>query len=726
MLKALKKEGQPIIFSALSGWLLTLSIFTIKSTISFVNVPDYTDSIPIWLFALLFIAISSALYAINRFWLKDSLFLIMPLSFLLYGLVSVGLSANNASDRAFSAFAFSVISLVILVLCINYAKKRKIKLPTKDISTRAAIIFVISAFLLLSTYWILLLWARLESYCAPGFDMGIFMQMCDNMVDPEKGFLPVTTCERGFELTHFAVHFSPILYSLAPFCLIFEPGPVLVFAQILLVISGVFPIFLICKQVKLSNAKSVIMSLLYMLYPVMSSGGFYDFHENAFLAPLILWTLYFAHKKKWYNTILLFLFAILVLMVKEDAAIYVAFISLYIIFGRKDYLTGALMFAITVGYFFLAINMISYFQQDMLFGAEGNMLGSRYANIIGEEGGFMSLVKVLILNPALYVVKSLKASGGVPSANKLVYALNMLLPIAFLPLITRKPSRWLLLGPFYVLNLVTDYQYQYDIGFQYSFGSGALLVYLAVVNFADLSSDPLFPLPENTEEPTSTVPEITDKSVCVEYNSADCDNDDIIRAEPLKPQPEVIISPSNTVSKIKGKFISWLAIIGIIFALFSTLFIQASRAPYQFNYAIRFFTEKEERAEIAEVLADIPRDKTIMATSMYITHLYDADEIYSQLQALKPIYNYRGEVSRYEIVYYSDYAILDLREYVSGDSKLAAHLTLLYKTAGYEIVDEREGLIRVLKRGENSPPVGYTQEYIDSFNESEADNEAEE
>jgi hypothetical protein len=135
----------------------------------------------------------------------------------------------------------------------------------------------------------------------------------------------------------------------------------------------------------------------------------------------------------------------------------------------------------TVAYFFFAIFMISQFQQDMIFGAEGNMLSSRYANIIGEDGGFLSLVKVLILNPALYAFESL-------TADKLTYALNMLLPLAFLPLITRKPSRWLLLGPFYVLNLVTDYQYQYDIGFQYSFGSGALLIYLAVLNLADLSS----------------------------------------------------------------------------------------------------------------------------------------------------------------------------------------------------------------------------------------------
>ena len=46
--------------------------------------------------------------------------------FLLYGIVSVALSANNAATRAFSAFIFSVLALVVLVLCVNYAKNQKI------------------------------------------------------------------------------------------------------------------------------------------------------------------------------------------------------------------------------------------------------------------------------------------------------------------------------------------------------------------------------------------------------------------------------------------------------------------------------------------------------------------------------------------------------------------------------------------------------------------------
>ena len=690
-ISAIKTDSQQLVFSALSSWLLTLSIFSIISPITFVKVPDYTDSIPIAPFFIVLALLFAALYCINKFWLKKSLFLIMPLSFLLYGTVSVALSANNAATRAFSAFIFAILGFIVLVLCINYAKKQRIPLPTKDISFKASLIIVITSFVILSAYWTAMLWARLEAFCAPGFDMGIFTQMYDNMVDPAHGFQPITTCERGSSLTHFAVHFSPILYLLMPFCLIFEPTGVLVVAQIVLVLSGVFPIFLICREVKLSNIKTTIMSLLYLLFPVMSSGSFYDFHENAFLAPLILWTLYFSHKKKWYNTLLMFIFALLVLMVKEDAAIYVAFISLYVMFGQKKYIRGASLFVMTVAYFFFAIAMISHFQQDMLFGAEGNMLSSRYANIIGEEAGFLSLVKVLILNPALYAVESL-------TADKLIYALNMLLPLAFLPLITRKPSRWLLLGPFYVLNLVTDYRYQYDIGFQYSFGSGALLVYLAVVNLADLSDDALFPIPNNDEEKTVATEALTEAALPAEEAENDAEAVTFAKEEAAKETEKP--APKRNV---KVKFISSLTAIGLIFAIFASCFIQASRAPTHFTYARRLALEKDDFAIINEVLDGIDRDKSILATSMYLTHLYDADELYSTIQAFDD-YN--------TIIIFTDIVVLDLRSYIS-DSKKADIWTNKYRMNHYEIVVEYEGLIRVLERTENSPPTGYSKAYLE-------------
>ena len=61
----------------------------------------------------------------------------------------------------------------------------------------------------------------------------------------------------------------------------------------------------------------------------------------------------------------------------------------------------------------------------------------------------------------------------------------MLLSLGLIPFCTKKPSRWILLVPI-LMNTLTMYQYQYDIGFQYSFGVGAFLIYATLLNLPDI------------------------------------------------------------------------------------------------------------------------------------------------------------------------------------------------------------------------------------------------
>ena len=62
----------------------------------------------------------------------------------------------------------------------------------------------------------------------------------------------------------------------------------------------------------------------------------------------------------------------------------------------------------------------------------------------------------------------------------------MLLPLGLLPFCSKKPSRWLLVAPL-LINLLTYYQYQYDLGFQYHFGIAAFLIYAMLGNLPSLS-----------------------------------------------------------------------------------------------------------------------------------------------------------------------------------------------------------------------------------------------
>ena len=636
--------------SLLSGWLATLFIFNIQKGKKFTAVPDYAKSVNILLLIGIMLLLTVLIFAAGRFISKKIITLALPLSFTLYGISAVAKSSANDSDtRAYTAIGFILLTLAVIAIVANYLKREKITLFSTDISPLLSFLIVSAGFVALSAYFIFVLGSRTAVLCSPCYDMGIFAQMYDNMT--ETG-LPYTTCERGEYLSHFAVHFSPVLYLLLPFCYIFKATDVLVWAQILVVFSGVFPLLLICRRIKLSNLKSTLICLVYLLYPAMSSGAFYDFHENAFLAPLILWTFFFIHAEKWIPT---FIFALGVLTVKEDAAMYVGFIALYVIFSRKKIWQGILLFVMTFCYFLFAMFML-------LESGEGIMLGGRYYNIIGYDGSFVDLLRVALVNPALYAAESFTSA-------KLLYALNMLLPLAFLPLMTRKPSRWLLIAPLFVINLITDYEYQFNLQFQYSFGSGAFLVYAAAINLADMSSSPF--------------------EACAE-------------SEELAELPEGEASNEAATSKIPShsfkKFAAGLSAALVVISLVSSLFLGAARAPSQFLYAKRYEKEKQDVAIAKEVLESIDRDKSVMATSMYLTYLYDVDELYHSSHALKEIKAAAtGEAARYDLLIETDVAVLDLRKYVSDASK-AELWKKAYIKAGYEVVAEHEGIILVLEK----------------------------
>ena len=632
-----KQYAPAVCLSALSGWFFSLFIFAMLHKASFTSVPRFAKTMPLIPFLAVTVLLGALVFLVNRFLCNKAIPIALAVSFGVYAISSIANSSNDSNLRAYTALVFILLALAVIALIANFLKSENIALSAHDITPTASFVIVSIAFTALSAYFICVLGARTACYCSPCYDMGIFAQMYDNMTET---LLPTTTCERGEHLSHFAVHFSPILYVLLPFCYIFKVTDVLVWGQILAVFAGVFPLLLICRRIGLSNIKSTLVCLVFLFYPAMSSGAFYDFHENAFLAPLILWTLYFVHVEKWIPT---FIFALGVLAVKEDAALYVAFIALFVIFSRKKIWQGVALFVMTVCYFFFAT--------AMLIGAgEGIMLGGRYYNIIGDNGGFADLLKVALVNPALYAAESF-------TPEKLLYALNMLVPVAFLPLITRKPSRWLLIAPLFVINLITDYQYQYNLTFQYSFGSGSLLVYAAAINLADMSDAP-FALPAPTEDGDAQYGE----------------------------------------KHSMKKFTAGMSAMLISISLTASVFLSAARAPSEFFYVERYFAEAETFDTVEQTLSRIDRNKSVMATSMYLTHLYDVDELYHTSQATKERHSLSGDkVIGYTILIETDVVVLDLRPYVS-DAEDADLWRKAYTSAGYEVVEEHPGIILVMEK----------------------------
>ena len=317
---------------------------------------------------------------------------------------------------------------------------------------------------------------RYKSYLNSTFDFGIFTQMYENM--RQTGSV-ATTLERNRLLSHFGVHFSPIYYIALPIYFIF-PSPVTVqLIQALMIALPVIPIVLIAREYRLSNWMTVGFTLLYALYPATSGGAVYDMHENCFLTFFLLMTIWAAEKKKTYIMILMMLFAF---FVKEDAAIYVLVLGTFYLLSRKDKKRGLILMVCAAVYFLIAISVVNSYGLGIM--------DNRFSNLYFDaDGGLSQVFKSIIANPG-YVIAQMITNSSADSVEKIAYFILMFGPMATVIFTTgKKYTRYILLSPLIIINIFTTYVYMHDINFQYNFGVIALIMYLAIMNMADVKAE---------------------------------------------------------------------------------------------------------------------------------------------------------------------------------------------------------------------------------------------
>lgn len=545
-----------MICRVIAAWLIFAAVKSFGegkfSDLAFAQETSFS-SVVLWV--VLLFALFSAVNLILHKYESDSWFLMAAATLCVF---SWALKYNNIQGQLYFMLALIVGYSMVAIYFVtrNEAIFSKLE-PGRAGVTTAVVIFAIVSGAVIS----LVTTFRFLTFASPNFDFGLFCNMFYNM--KESG-LPLVTSERDVLLSHFVVHISPIYYLMLPFYYIFPSPITLQILQAVILASGVIPVALLCKKFKLSGKATIVISFIYAFYPALSGGCFYDLHENCFLTPLILWMFYFFEKEKY---VPMYIFAVLVLAVKEDAAIYVILFALYVIISRKKLLHGVLLAAISVGYFVCAYAVLShtsayyaelYAASTPNPGIAGPMV-NRFDNLIFERGdGLVGAVKTLTVNPGYLFTQMFSTSEN--GTEKLGYVLRMLAPLGFLPLCTKKASRWLLVAPI-LMNLLTMYKYQYDTNFHYQFGIIAFLVYAVIQNVADLK------LP--TRRNLLTVGAV---ACCCVYL--------------------VTIMPTVT------------------------------------TYVSRWQNGREKYAEMREILDTIPGDASVATTPFMVAHLADRDEIY--------------------------------------------------------------------------------------------------
>ncbi len=388
---------------------------------------------------------------------------------ILYGYVRKGWDTGEGAAVSHTAGAAPRGKGVFHPVCMRERGTKHQKKAGSNKAVCAAAGFGICFFLLISIWTVF----RVRTYSCPSFDMGIFSQMFYGM---KTTGLPDTTIERDGLLSHFQVHVSPIYYLLLPlYCLWSEPE-MLQILQAAVMASAVIPGWKLARLHGCSNGAGVLLCLVLLLYPAYAGGAAYDIHENAFLTSLLLWLFYAIDSKRGLG---IAVSAGLTLLVKEDAAVYVAVVGLWQLCTgllhqkeRKWHLcTGALLLAAAVVWFWAVTGYLAAYGDGVMT--------DRYKNLMYDgSGSLATVVKAAIFSP-------MKVLYECVDAEKVSYIAWTLLPLCGLPFATRRYERYLLWIPYLLINLMSDYQYQHSLFFQYSFGSAACLFYLVILNYRD-------------------------------------------------------------------------------------------------------------------------------------------------------------------------------------------------------------------------------------------------
>lgn len=412
-------------------------------------------------------AVFLLLWALSRFWNRERY--LLPAAVALLGAVSLSASFSPAFLGAWA---------LVLAVSVAYGCRGWNGSPARSQTpTERRVYGWITAGLAVLFFGFVSLWtvARVYSFHAPTYDFGIFSQMFHHM---KSTGIPATTLERDGYLSHFAVHVSPIWYLLLPFYALAPTPATLQVLQAAVMASSVVPLWKLGKLHGLHGWQRMLLCAALLLMPGFSGGAGYDIHENCFLTPLLLWLLYGIDRKHGWLTAAA---ALLTLMVKEDAAVYVAVAGLFAavrgILHREKWLlrAGLLLTAGAVAWFLAVTAYLSKL-------GDGVMTG-RYQNFMYDgSGSLLTVVTSVLICP-------MKAIYECVDPEKLRYLALTLLPLLGLPLLTRRFERYLLLIPYVLVNLMSDYSYQHDILFQYNFGSAAFLFYLALLNLSDWTGE---------------------------------------------------------------------------------------------------------------------------------------------------------------------------------------------------------------------------------------------
>ncbi len=305
-------------------------------------------------------------------------------------------------------------------------------------------IFFILLFALIGGYvatFLTLSLLRYSNFRGSGLDTAIYNQIVWLF---SRFKAPVSTI-RGMHF--FGDHMSPILFLLSPLNWGGGKPTVLLTLQTVALGAGAIPLYLLAVRKLKSRWVGLGIAAAYLFYPALQNQNLADFHPEVLGTAFLLFAFLAIDKRRfvWFYAL-----CILTVITKEDMALPVLVLGV-IVYLLYDKRAGVIVMIGSAVYFLASVLfLIPHFAPA----------GYQYAgrlNAFGTTTG--EAIKNFFLRPR-------RTISILATRENLRYFFDLLLPVAFLSLFA--PVFLLPAFPAFLVNIISDFQPQHTITYQYA------------------------------------------------------------------------------------------------------------------------------------------------------------------------------------------------------------------------------------------------------------------
>ncbi len=295
---------------------------------------------------------------------------------------------------------------------------------------------------------------RYYSFLSTALDLGIFNQAFWTTLFEGQFFYETPDFWFNPKGCFFGVHFSPILFLLLPIYALYPHPETLLVIQAFFISLTIIPLYFLAK-IKIRKYSLVVL-FLYVVYAPAIFLALFDFHLEALIPALLLFTIYFYEKKEFQKY---FIFLLLSLSVIEFVPILTATYALYNLLRefasafkaknlkkvvkQKSFIVSVLTLFLSVFWLFLSLFIKS------VCNPYAHPLPSSFAHITNPRQWYL-------------IPEYLRTKLD----EKLLYIIELLGPLVFLPILGLPelfPAfAWI------ILAYLTDYVPYFQITYQYN------------------------------------------------------------------------------------------------------------------------------------------------------------------------------------------------------------------------------------------------------------------